>query len=65
MLEKAIIIATNAHKGQVDKAGKPYILHSLRVMFSRRNETERIEKYREAEKRIVEVLKADGDEELI
>jgi len=42
MLEKAIIIATNAHKGQVDKAGKPYILHSLRVMFSRRNETERI-----------------------
>jgi (p)ppGpp synthase/HD superfamily hydrolase len=42
MLEKAIIIATNAHKGQVDKAGKPYILHPLRVMFSRRNETERI-----------------------
>lgn len=42
MLEKAILIATNAHKGQVDKAGKPYILHPLRLMFSRQNETERI-----------------------
>jgi hypothetical protein len=42
MLEKAILIATNAHQGQVDKAGKPYILHPLRLMFSRKNETERI-----------------------
>ena len=42
MLEKAIFIATNAHQGQVDKAGKPYILHPLRLMFSRQNETERI-----------------------
>jgi hypothetical protein len=42
MLEKAILIATNAHQGQVDKAGKPYILHPLRLMFSRQNETERI-----------------------
>src|SRR3989338_258253 len=32
-LEEAIGIATAAHKGQVDKAGKPYILHSLRVML--------------------------------
>lgn len=32
LLSKAIIIATNAHKGQVDKAGQPYILHPLRVM---------------------------------
>ncbi len=42
MLEKAILIATYAHQGQVDKAGKPYILHPLRLMFSRKNETERI-----------------------
>ena len=42
MLEKAILIAVNAHQGQVDKAGKPYILHPLRLMFSRQNETERI-----------------------
>lgn len=34
MLNKAIIIAANAHNGQLDKAGKPYILHPLRVMFN-------------------------------
>ena len=32
-LEKAIQIAVRAHTGQVDKAGKPYILHPLRVML--------------------------------
>ena len=32
MLNKAIEIATKAHKGQVDKAGQPYIDHPLRVM---------------------------------
>jgi len=32
-LEKAIIIATQAHEGQVDKGGNPYILHPLRVML--------------------------------
>lgn len=42
MLEKAILIAANAHLGQVDKAGKPYILHPLRLMLSRKNETEMI-----------------------
>jgi guanosine-3',5'-bis(diphosphate) 3'-pyrophosphohydrolase len=34
MLEKAIIIAAEAHKMQVDKSGKPYILHPLRVMLN-------------------------------
>lgn len=34
MIERAILIATNAHSGQLDKAGKPYILHPLRVMMS-------------------------------
>ena len=31
-LQNAIEIATKAHEGQVDKAGKPYIGHPLRVM---------------------------------
>lgn len=34
MLSKAIIIATEAHLGQVDKGGEAYILHPLRVMMS-------------------------------
>ena len=31
-LEKAICIALQAHEGQVDKGGKTYILHPLRLM---------------------------------
>ncbi|MVX66583.1 GTP pyrophosphokinase [Clostridium chromiireducens] len=42
MIEKAILIAVNAHKGQIDKGGSPYILHPLRLMFSREDETEKI-----------------------
>ncbi len=34
MLEKAIILAANAHMGQLDKGGHPYILHPMRVMLS-------------------------------
>lgn len=34
LLELAIEIAINSHKGSVDKQGKIYILHPLRVMFS-------------------------------
>ena len=32
MLSKAIQIATNAHNGQFDRGGNPYILHPLKVM---------------------------------
>ena len=34
MLEKAIAIAVEAHRGQLDKAGQPYILHPMRVMLA-------------------------------
>ena len=41
-LEKAISIAAQAHEGQSDKAGAPYILHPLRVMMKMTTEAERI-----------------------
>jgi len=41
-LEKAISIAAQAHEGQSDKAGAPYILHPLRVMMKMSTEAERI-----------------------
>jgi GTP diphosphokinase / guanosine-3',5'-bis(diphosphate) 3'-diphosphatase len=41
-LERAIFIASAAHLGQTDKAGRPYILHCLRVMMRGRNDDERI-----------------------
>ena len=42
MLERAIEIAVEAHKGQIDKGGSPYILHPLRVMMSVDLELEKI-----------------------
>lgn len=33
-IEAAILFATAVHAGQKDKSGKPYILHSLRVMIA-------------------------------
>lgn len=41
-LPRAIEIATEAHKGQFDKAGNEYIGHPLRVMEMGRTEDERI-----------------------
>lgn len=42
MLEKAIQIAIEAHQGQTDKAGAPYLLHLIRVMNTGQTEDERI-----------------------
>ena len=41
-LQRAISIAVEAHEGQVDKGGNPYILHPLRVMMSLRTLDEMI-----------------------
>lgn len=41
-LERAIQIAAEAHSGQVDKGGEPYILHPLRVMLRMQSADERI-----------------------
>ena len=41
-LERAIELAARAHAGQVDKAGQPYLLHPLRLMFAVRTPHERM-----------------------
>ncbi|MDL2286592.1 HD domain-containing protein [Desulfococcaceae bacterium OttesenSCG-928-F15] len=42
LLERAIAIAVNAHLGQKDKGGEPYILHPLRVMLALEDEEDRM-----------------------
>lgn len=41
-LQRAISIAVEAHQGQTDKGGNPYILHPLRIMMSLKIEEEMI-----------------------
>lgn len=41
-LERAIAIAAQAHNGQVDKGGQPYILHPLRVLLRVEGASEQI-----------------------
>ena len=41
-LERAIEIATEAHRGQFDKAGNDYIGHPLRVMAAGKTTEEKI-----------------------
>lgn len=42
MLERAVKLAEKAHQGQLDKGGKPYILHARRVMEKCETEKEKI-----------------------
>ena len=42
LLTKAINIATQAHEGQVDKSGMPYLGHVMRVMEAGRTVDEKI-----------------------
>ena len=42
MLGRMIVIATNAHSGQYDRGGQPYILHALKVMHYTKSEDEEI-----------------------
>ena len=41
-LERAIEIAAKAHRGKLDKAGQPYILHPLELMLGFRDPEDRI-----------------------
>jgi len=41
-IEIALEIALSAHSGQVDKGGKPYILHPLRLMLQLEDEIDMI-----------------------
>ncbi len=42
VIDRAILVATGAHEGQVDKQGQPYILHVLRVGLSGETEQEKV-----------------------
>lgn len=42
MVQKALIMAYNAHRNQVDKGGAPYILHPVYVALSVQEEDEKI-----------------------
>lgn len=42
MLASMLTLATNAHAGQFDKGGNPYILHPLKVMHYLKSEDEEL-----------------------
>lgn len=42
MLGTMLVIATNAHAGQFDRGGKPYILHPLKVMHYLKTDDEEL-----------------------
>ncbi len=68
-LERAIAFATEAHAGQVDKLGEPYILHPLRVMLAVSPEARRVavlhdvvEDTRHLLSAVMKAVDLDGDE---
>lgn len=42
MLAKMLVLATNAHDGQFDKGGSPYILHPLKVLHYLKSDDEEL-----------------------
>lgn len=42
IIEKALLLALEAHEGQVDKGGAPYILHPLRLCVAGETEEEQV-----------------------
>ena len=43
LLVKVLVLATNAHAGQFDRGGKPYILHPLKVMHYLKTDDEELQ----------------------
>lgn len=43
LLNKMLVLATNAHSGQFDKGGNPYILHPLKVMHYLKSSDEELQ----------------------
>ena len=43
LLGKVLVLATNAHAGQFDKGGNPYILHPLKVMHYLKSNDEELQ----------------------
>ena len=43
LLGKVLVLATNAHAGQFDRGGKPYILHPIKVMHYLKTDDEELQ----------------------
>ena len=43
LLGRVLVLATNAHAGQFDRGGKPYILHPLKVMHYLKSDDEELQ----------------------